>query len=76
MLMLLVIMAALCVAALMRSDYKGFRAGRYVFKPLSALSFVLMALLVGAPDSDYGRTLLAGLLVASRCDQLATSSTN
>lgn len=55
-------LSLLSVSALVISDRAGWRAGRYLFKPLAALAFVWLALGLGAAESGYGRWLLAGLL--------------
>ncbi len=44
------------------SEWRGVRAGTYVFKPLAALTFVALALFLGGLDTDYGRALLAGFV--------------
>ncbi len=56
------ILAAVAVAALVGSDYRGWRPGRYICKPLAAAAFVWLALRLGATDSAYGAWLLAGLI--------------
>jgi uncharacterized membrane protein YhhN len=50
------------ILGLMFSDAIQFRPGRFLFKPLAALSFVYLAWVLGATDTVYGRWLLAGLL--------------
>ena len=54
-------LACIAIPALVISDFRGFRAGRLIFKPLAALAFIWLALTLGAPDSNYGQWLLAGL---------------
>lgn len=56
-----VLLSLLTVIALVASDFRGWRAGRYLFKPLAAVAFIWLALRLGATDSVYGAWLLAGL---------------
>lgn len=58
------------VAALVASDYRDWRVGRYLCKPLAAAAFVWLALRLGAADSAYGCWLLAGLLLCALGDLL------
>ncbi len=62
--------SALAVSALVICDQYGFRPGRYLLKPLAALAFVWLALVLGATDSAYGHWLLAGLLACMAGDVL------
>ncbi len=55
-------LAAIAVIALVGSDYRGWRLGRYLCKPLAAAAFVWLALRLNATDSAYGSWLLAGLV--------------
>ena len=55
-------LACIAVPALVASDFKQFRTGRFLFKPLAALAFIWLALALGATQSVYGQWLLAGLL--------------
>ena len=65
-----VILAAVSVPALVASDWRQWRAGRYLFKPLSALAFLWLAVGAGALDSDYGSWLFAGLAASAIGDLL------
>ncbi|WP_116368626.1 lysoplasmalogenase [Parahaliea mediterranea] len=56
-----VLLAALAVPALVLADYRQWRPGRYLCKPLAALAFVWLAWVLGATHSAYGQWLLAGL---------------
>lgn len=56
------LLSLVAVIALVCSDYRDWRPGRYVFKPLAAIAFLWLALRLGATDSDYGSWLLAGLV--------------
>jgi uncharacterized membrane protein YhhN len=64
-----VVLAAVSVPALVASDWRHWRAGRFLFKPLSALAFLWFAVNAGALETGYGRWLFAGLL-ASACGDL------
>ncbi len=63
-------LSALAVVALVASDLRYWRAGRYLFKPLAALAFLWLALSLGALDSAYGRILLAALVLCALGDIL------
>ncbi|QFU75009.1 lysoplasmalogenase [Halioglobus maricola] len=54
-------MGLLSTLALVACDFRGWRPGRYLFKPLSALAFIWLAWSLGATQSSYGTTLLIGL---------------
>jgi uncharacterized membrane protein YhhN len=58
------------VIALVMSDWRDFRPGRYLFKPLAAVAFVWLALALGATQTGYGQWLLAGLLCCLAGDLL------
>jgi len=57
-----VILSCAAVAALVFSDIKQIRAGRYLCKPLAAAAFVWLAIILDAPATAYGSWLLAGLI--------------
>ena len=57
-----VMLSCAAVAALVFSDIKQIRAGRYLCKPLAAAAFVWLAIILDAPATGYGSWLLAGLL--------------
>ena len=63
-------LSAAAVPLLMLSDFRGFRPGRYLFKPLAALAFLWLALALGATGSTYGCWILAGLLFCMGGDVL------
>ncbi len=65
-----VILAAVCVPALVASDWRQWRTGRFLFKPLSAVAFLWLAFAAGALDSSYGRWLFAGLVASAAGDLL------
>lgn len=54
-------LCVIAVAALVFSDHREFRPGRYLFKPLAAIAFIWLALALDATHSDYGCWMLAGL---------------
>lgn len=65
--------AALCclaVIALVICDFREFRPGRYLFKPLAAAAFLWLALLPGAPVTAYASWLVAGLVCCMAGDLL------
>ena len=55
-------LSMIATLALVISDQRGFRPGRYLCKPLAAIAFVWLALNLGAEDTVYGNWLLAGLI--------------
>ena len=63
-------LAAVSITALVVCDYRLYRPGRYLFKPLAALAFLWLALAMGATESGYGRWILAGLLCSAAGDIL------
>lgn len=64
------LLSCIAVFALVISDFRNFRAGRYLFKPLAAAAFVWLAWSLGAPDTAYGKWLLAALLLCLLGDLL------
>lgn len=62
--------SAVAVIALVACDQRDYRPGRYLFKPLAALAFIWLAVVLGATESNYGRWLLAGLLCCMAGDLL------
>lgn len=64
------LLSILSVSCLVASDWHQFRAGRLIFKPLAALCFIWLALLLGAPQTSYGQWLLLGLLLCALGDIL------
>jgi uncharacterized membrane protein YhhN len=65
-----VLLGCLSIIGLVSSDRRGFRLGRYLFKPLAAFAFTWLAWVAGAADSSYGRWLLAGLVACLLGDLL------
>ena len=61
--------AALAVAGILWSEARHPRL-EWLLKPLASLCFILLALHAGAPESDYGRWLLAGLVLCMAGDVL------
>lgn len=64
------ILSGIAVIALVTSDMRLWRPGRYLFKPLAAAAFIWLALALGALDSHYGQVLLIGLLLCAAGDIL------
>lgn len=64
------LLSCISVIALVLSDVRDFRAGRYLFKPLAAAAFVWLAWSLGAADTAYGQWLLAALLLCMLGDLL------
>lgn len=56
------VLSTIAVTGLVLSDWRGYRPGRYLFKPLAALAFIWLALALGATGSVYGSWLLGGLV--------------
>ena len=65
-----IILSVLAVIALVSSDMRQWRTGRYLFKPLAATAFLWLALSLGCLDSDYGRILFVGLMLCAAGDIL------
>jgi uncharacterized membrane protein YhhN len=57
-----VVVCALCVAALLAAEYRAWRPGVWLAKPLAACCFIGLALQQGALDSSYGICVLAALV--------------
>ena len=55
-------LSCVAVIALVLSDYRNVRAGRYLFKPLAAAAFLWLALSLDATATSYGSWLLAALV--------------
>ncbi len=55
---------AAAVVALLISDYRHFRPGVWLFKPLASTGFVLAGLQAGAVETTTGRLLLAALCLS------------
>lgn len=64
------LLSVIAVVALVGSDLRKWRRGRYLFKPLAASAFLWLALVLGATDSQYGRVLLVGLFLCAAGDIL------
>ena len=55
------LLSLVATLALVISDFRDVRAGRYLFKPLAAIAFIWLALSLDATDTRYGQWLLAAL---------------
>ena len=64
------LLTAAAVVALVVSDFRDWRPGRYLFKPLAALGFVWLALLLRPAGSAYACWLIAGLVLCAAGDLL------
>jgi len=64
------VLSAVAVLALVLCDYRKFRIGRYVLKPLAAAAFVWLALSLDATSTAYGKWLLAALVLCLLGDLL------
>ncbi|MEZ5573697.1 MAG: lysoplasmalogenase family protein [Halioglobus sp.] len=64
------VLSCLSVFALVWSDFRDFRAGRYLFKPLAAVAFVWLAVSLDATATVYGKWLLGALLLCMLGDLL------
>lgn len=62
--LVLAIACGLGVAALVLAEWRHSSPGRWIAKPLASTAFVGVALAVGAPESPYGRAVLAGLALS------------
>jgi uncharacterized membrane protein YhhN len=61
--LVLVALTCLAVAGLLLAEYRDSRPGVWLAKPLASTGFVAVALVAGALGSDYGRWVLAALLL-------------
>jgi uncharacterized membrane protein YhhN len=59
----ILLFCALNLAGLLWAEASDRQQWRWLFKPLAAACFIALALHCGAADSDYGRYLLAGLVL-------------
>ncbi len=64
------IAVACAVAALVGSEWRGWRPGVFVAKPLASAGVIALAWTQGASGSSYGRVLLAGLVLCALGDVL------
>lgn len=58
------------LVALLLAEYRGFRPGIWIAKPLASLGFLGGAVYLGALDGCYGATLFAGLVLSFVSDVL------
>ncbi len=65
-----VLITTAATAALLASEYRDWRPGVWLAKPLAATGFVAAALALGALDDGYGRWVLAGLVLSWAGDVL------
>ncbi len=55
---------SLCVFALLMSELRAQRAGQYIFKPVAALGFIALCLMMGPFDHLYGQLVFAALIAS------------
>ncbi|MGV6801123.1 MAG: lysoplasmalogenase [bacterium] len=60
----------------MLAEIKAYRLGQLILKPILALGFLYFAFVNQAPDSPYGKLILAGLLMSTLGDVLLLSRHN
>lgn len=58
------------VAALLVAEQRESQAGKWVTKPVASAAFIAVAVVSGAFDSDYGRSILLGLALCLLGDVL------
>ena len=74
--MLTAALSGLAVAALLVLEWRNHRAAVLLAKPLASLGFVAIAVLSGALDSAYGRSILLGLCLCALGDVLLIPRAN
>jgi uncharacterized membrane protein YhhN len=74
--LLMAALSGLAVAALLVAEWRNHRAGVWSAKPLASLGFVAIAVLSGALDSAYGRSILLGLCLCALGDVLLIPRAN
>ncbi len=67
---------AFCVLGLLWAEFSQNLCAQYIFKPLAALGFCLIALKMGALESVYGQIILAGLVACAIGDIVLLSRTS
>lgn len=65
-----VTLTGIAVSALLVAESRGSRAGVWIAKPLASLGFIGAGLAAGALDSEYGRWVLAALVLSLGGDVL------
>jgi len=60
----------MALAGLLVAEYRGSRAGKWLFKPAASAGFIATALVAGVLDSTYGLLILAGLALSLLGDVL------
>ncbi len=58
-----VVVCAAAVAGLVVAEYRDWRGGMWLAKPLASAAFIWLGLAVGALDSGYGRLVLLALVL-------------
>lgn len=57
-------LTAVSVAGLLVAEYRDWRVGVWIAKPLASTAFIATALAAGATSSSFGRLILAGLVLS------------
>jgi len=65
-----VVLCALAVAGLLVAEYRDWRGGLWLTKPLASAAFVWLGLVSGALDSGYGKLVLLALVLCLLGDVL------
>lgn len=58
-----VVVCAVAVAGLLLAEYRDWRGGMWLTKPLASAAFIWLGLAAGALDSGYGRLVLLALVL-------------
>ena len=58
-----VVVCAVALAGLVVAEYRDWRGGMWLAKPLASAAFIWLGLAVGALDSGYGRLVLLALVL-------------
>lgn len=58
-----VVVCAVAVAGLLVAEYRDWRGGMWLTKPLASAAFIWLGLAAGALDSGYGRLVLLALVL-------------
>ena len=75
-LVILITLYAVIVVALTLAEFKVDRRAQYIFKPLAALGFCLIAVASGALDTLYGQIILGALVACALGDVLLLNRTS
>jgi len=73
---ILISLYAMGVVALTLAEIKVDRRAQYIFKPLAALGFCLIAIIAGGLETQYGQIILAALVACAVGDVLLLNRTS